>query len=148
MKTPAIYDQRKEKNTTHHHPRFLICSFISINPLQALLATTAVVATTLLLVSESKFADAVDNTLDTSLAGGNLARCAGVAGRHIHAWVLSEEVSGAQEHCHGLCGHDGVVLWCWEMGEAEGVPEHYVSVVERGAGVCGEPGWKALGRLA
>ena len=99
-----------------------------------------------------------------------MARCAGIAGRHVQTRVLREEVARAQEaiccqrldfdrsvakmgtggylHCHRLRRHYGEVLRRWEVCESEGVPQHDVLVVEVCVWVRGDPGGDALGGLA
>ena len=80
----------------------------------------------------------------TALAGSDLAWGAGVAGRDVEGRVSEEEVARPQQHGHRLGGHDGVVLWRWEMGEAKRVPEHNVLVRDVLVRVAGNPRWQAL----
>lgn len=78
---------------------------------------------------------------------GDLAGGAAVAGRNIESWVSEEEVSRTEEQGHGLGGHDGEILWGGEVSDAESVPEHDVSVVDRGVAVS-DPFWDTAGGLA
>lgn len=111
--------------------------------------TIALAAAGAVAVGKSKSAKLVSSVQNTLLAGENLARGAGIAGRNIHHRVAGEEVSRAEEKHHRLGRHDGEVLGGREVGHAKGVPEDNVGVVDGGGAVTNPlgdaAGWLARG---
>ena len=69
----------------------------------------------------------------------NLSRRAGMARRDIQSRVPLEEVSRTQEQSHGLGGHNGEVFWRGEVGDAKGVPQDDIFVVDLLVGICVNP---------
>jgi hypothetical protein len=60
----------------------------------------------------------------------NLARGTTIARRNIKRWISHEEIPRSKEQCHWFCRHDGEVFGGREMGDAKGVPEDDIGVVD------------------
>jgi len=62
-----------------------------------LLAATVIAPALLIATTKRQTRQSIHNAANAGLAGSDLAGCAGVAGRHVQAWVLCEEVARAKE---------------------------------------------------
>lgn len=71
-----------------------------------------------------------------------LARRACIAGGHIQHRVSGKEVARAQQQRHGLDRHDRKILGRGKVGDAKGVPNYDVGVVD-GLGAVADPLGKA-----
>jgi hypothetical protein len=97
-----------------------------------------------LLVPKRQLTDPVNQRAALLHATGHTT----ITRRNIQARIAGEEVAWPQQQAHRLGGHDGEVLGAGEVGEAEGVPEHYVGVFQVRGWVGCDPGWDALGWVA
>lgn len=82
------------------------------------------------LTTKSQLANLV-GLIQRALLLSHLGGGDGVAGRHVHAGVVGEEVARPQEQRHRLDGHDGEVLGGGDVCHAECVPEDDVGVFGR-----------------
>lgn len=62
-----------------------------------LLAATIIASALLIATTKRQTRQSIHNAADAGLTGSDLAWCAGIAGWHVQAWVLREEVARAQE---------------------------------------------------
>lgn len=76
-----------------------------------------------------------------------LARRACIAGGHIQHRVSGKEVAWAQQQRHGLDRHNREILGRGEVGDAKGVPNNDVGVVD-GLGTVADPLGKTARGLA
>lgn len=70
------------------------------------------------------------STRMSTLSRSNLTRRARKAGRYIEGRIAEEEVPWSEQQRHGLGGHDRIVLWRREVGNAKCMPEHDVFIVD------------------
>lgn len=103
--------------------------------------TLAIFAGSLLAITKCQPAHAVNDARNASLLCSYLTWCAAIARRYIECWILSEEVAWSKKYSHWLCWHDRIVLWRWEVRQAEGVPQHDIGIVEASLWIRCNPCW-------
>jgi hypothetical protein len=111
---------------------------IPVGPIRAIRPSTAA-------LTKSHLAQLICSVDHGLLLGRDLARDGDVTRWDVHDWVVGEEVARAQQEGHGLDGHDGEVLWGWDVSHSKGVPQDKVRVLDGLAAVTDPLGQAARG---